>query len=384
VILRSERLSIGGSHLAMGGDVTDLLSVVDDVGSPVYVYDLAEIRTNQQRLRAALPAGAELYYPLTANPHPELLREIRAGGALPAVCSPGELDSALVAGWQAREVLYTGRARRDADVDWALWLGVRNFTVDSPAGLEQLSRRAVVHRGVVRCLLRVSSAAAVGADPDRVLAEPDRFANHADRANARVVGLRVTAPDESEVDSAVELTRNLALALVSQGVRVEEVHVGGFAPRFVELLGQQRVTLEVDRDLVGTAGTLVTAVLDVRQAGDRQVVVLESGVNHLGVGACEPPAPKLISRPAEGELVETLLVGPTETPLDGWAPGPLPRLREGDLMAVPNVGACGLTAGLVAFAATSMPVEVVVDRDDPDATIAHVSRLAVTRYPENS
>jgi diaminopimelate decarboxylase len=364
--------------------VTDLVSVVDGVGSPVYVYDLAEIRTNQQRLRAELPAGAELYYPLTANPHPELLREIRAGGALPAVCSPGELDSALVAGWQARDVLYTGRARRDADVDWALWLGVRNFTVDSPAGLEQLSRRAVVHRGVVRCLLRVSSVPAIGADPDRVLAEPGRFANHADHANARVVGLRVTAPEESDVDDAVELTRKLALALVSQGVRVEEVHVGGFAPRFAELLGQQRVTLEVDRELVGTAGTLVTAVLDVRQAGDRQVVVLESGVNHLGVGVCAPPAPRLISRPGRGELVETLLVGPTETPLDGWAPGPLPRLREGDLMAVPNVGACGLTAGLVAFAATSMPVEVVVDRDDPDATIAHVSRLSVTRYPESS
>ena len=365
--------------------MTDLLSVVDDVGSPVYVYDLAEIRTNQQRLRAALPAGAGLYYPLTANPHPELLREIRVGGALPVVCSPGELDSALVAGWQARDVLYTGRARRDADVDWALWLGVRNFTVDSPAGLEQLSRQAAVHRGVVRCLLRVSSVAAAGADPAWILANLGSFTNH---ANAHVVGLRVPAPSDSDVDSVVELTRKLALALAKHGVRVEELDFGGFAPRFAEMLavdpGRAQVSFEVDRDLVGTAGTLVTAVLDVRQAGDRQVVVLESGVNHLGVGACEPPAPTLISRPAEGELVETLLVGPTEMPLDPWTPGPLPRLRQGDLMAVPNVGACGLTAGLVAFAATSMPVEVVVDRDDPDAAVAHVSRLSVTRYPENS
>lgn len=368
-------------------DVTDLLSVVDDVGSPVYVYDLAEIRTSQQRLRAALPAGTDLYYPLTANPHPELLREIRAGGALPAVCSPGELDSALVAGWQAGDVLYTGRARRDADVDWALWLGVRNFTVDSPSGLAQLSRRAAEHRGVVRCLLRVSSVAAAGADPASVLAEPEQFANRADSANARVVGLSVRVP-VSDVDGVVQLVRELALALAGQGVRVEEFNLGGFAPRFAELLavgpGRSPVSFEVDRELVGTAGTLVTAVLDVRRAGDRQVVVLESGVNHLGVGACEPPAPTLISRPAEGESVETLLVGPTETPLDVWKPCPLPRLREGDLMAVPNVGACGLTAGLVAFAATSMPVEVVVDRDDPDVTIAHVSRLAVTRYPESS
>jgi hypothetical protein len=48
---------------------------------------------------------------------------------------------------------------------------------------------------------------------------------------------------------------------------------------------------------------------------------------------------------------------------------------------VPDTGAWGVTAGLVAFAAPDMPAEVVVDRDDPSADVVHVSRLSVTRYP---
>ncbi|MGB3437608.1 MAG: type III PLP-dependent enzyme [Actinophytocola sp.] len=363
--------------------MTDLLSLVDEVGTPVYVYDLADIRFNHRRLRAALPERTGLYYTLSANPHPELLREIRAAGVLPAVRSPGELDAALVADWPARDVLYSGPARRDADLDWALRLGVRTFTVDSPAALDQLGRRAAGLRGQARCLLRVnaSGAAPSGADPDSVFAEPFRFAG---RTDARIVGLHVRA--ESDVDGAASLAGRLASVLAEHGMPVEQVNFTGFAPRFAGLLASwTRVALEVDSDLVGTAGTLVTSVLDVRDAGEWQVVVLESGANHVGLFAGRRTSrslvPELISRPPSGELVDTVLIGQQETPLDVWASTRLPRMRPGDVLAVPDTGAWGATAGLVAFAAPAAPSEVVVDRDDPDYHVVHVSRLSVTRYP---
>ena len=53
------------------------------------------------------------------------------------------------------------------------------------------------------------------------------------------------------------------------------------------------------------------------------------------------------------------MVGPLCTPLDGLARGlALPELREGDLLAVPNVGAYGLTASLVGFLSHPAPLEV--------------------------
>lgn len=369
--------------------MTDLLSVVDEVGTPAYVYDLAGVRAGHRRLRATLPARADLYYTLSANPHPELLREIRATGVLPVVRSPGELDAALVADWPARDVLYSGPARTDTDLDWALRLGVRTFTVDSPAALDQLARRAAGHQGQARCLLRVNASGATlaGADPEFVLAEPFRFAG---TPGARVVGLHVCgAPgaDDAAATGVADLVGRLAAVLGEHGVPVERVNFAGFAPGIAgPLASRTRVGFEVDGDLVGAAGTLVTAVLDVRAAGDRQVVVLESGANHVGLFAgprtTRALTPALISRPPSGAPVDTVLIGPQETPVDVWPLSvPLPRLRPGDVLAVPDTGAWGVTAGLVAFAAPTMPAEVVVDRDDPDPDAVHVSRLSVTRYP---
>jgi diaminopimelate decarboxylase len=248
----------------------------------------------------------------------------------------------------------------------------------------------------VNCLLRLNTLAP--------LTELGRFAS---RGNARVVGLHVCVDGEpAALADTARFVRDLITAFGAHGVRVRTVNLGGGfdvplnSPAGAEWFAalRERLTVLLDasltlrfefgRYLVDTAGTLVTVVLDVREVEGQQVVVLASGASHVGtfVGRRRRAlVPQLISRaaPPNPEWVESVLVSAQEVPQDVWAPlARLPRLRPGDLMAVPNVGACGPTAGMVAFAAASMPVEVVVDRDDPDTTIAHVSRLAVTRYPE--
>lgn len=50
-------------------------------GTPSYVYDLDRIAAARRDLFAALPEEVELFYAAKANPHPELLREMRAGEA---------------------------------------------------------------------------------------------------------------------------------------------------------------------------------------------------------------------------------------------------------------------------------------------------------------
>ncbi|MER5297756.1 type III PLP-dependent enzyme, partial [Streptomyces pharetrae] len=172
------------------------------VETPAYVYDLAEVRENTARLRSALPEPSGLYYSLKANPHPLVLRTLREAGTLPEVCSPGELAAALDAGWTADQVLYTGPGKRDADVGEALRLGVREFCVDSPTGLDQLDRLAGAAQTSVRCLLRVNDdrpaagqglamtgvASQFGADADWVRRQPQSFAG---RARVTVTGLHL-------------------------------------------------------------------------------------------------------------------------------------------------------------------------------------------------
>lgn len=395
------------------------------VETPAYVYDLAEVRANSARLRAALPALTGVYYSLKANPHPAVLAALRAEEVHPEVCSPGELDSALAAGWRADEVLYTGPGKRDRDLARALWLDVREFCVDSPTALDQLDRLAARSDVDVRCLLRVNDqqpvagqglamtgvASQFGADTRWVLAEPERFAN---RERVRVVGLHLyMGTNLTEVgDLLAQFSRSLrttavvAEALARHGVEIDVLDLGGgfgapFAKDgpFVDLTGLRegleelfdeqvpgwrgggpRIVFESGRYLVGTAGTLVTGVLDVKRSHGKDVVVLESGINHLGgmsgLRRLPPLNPHLVGPPRDGAVSPVVVTGPLCTPLDSWSrSAQLPPLYPGDLLAVPNVGAYGLYASLVAFLGHPAPVEVVVDGD----RLVHISRLELIR-----
>lgn len=416
---------------ALGAITPSTVDIVTRAGieTPAYVYDLAEIRANTARLRAALPAGSRLYYSLKANPHPCVLTELRAQAVAPEVCSPGELDSALAAGWPADQVLYTGPGKRDRDVIQALRLGVREFCVDSPAALDQLDRLAEVANVDVRCLLRINGdhpasggglamtgvASQFGADTGWVLAEPERFG---DRYRVSVVGLHfymgtnIVAVDDllAQFDQDLGTVTRLAKALQPYVTGLDVVDLGGgFAAPFAkssppvdlsglrtgleELLdaqlagwrdGTPHVAFESGRYLVGTAGTLLTRVLDVKRSHGKDVAVLESGINHLGGMAglrrLPPVNPDLVApvgfRAGLDPVSTTIVTGPLCTPLDSWSRNaPLPPLRVGDLLSVPNVGAYGLYASLLAFLGHPAPVEVVIDGD----RLVHVSRLAFSR-----
>ncbi len=179
----------------------------------------------------------------------------------------------------------------------------------------------------------------------------------------------------------------------------EPVDLDGLAPRLTTLFdealpgwrdGGPRIEFESGRYLVGTAGTLAVRVLDVKQSHGRRVAVLDAGINQLGgmSGLRRlPPLRPTLTRPTgdDTELAETLIAGPLCTPLDTWAPAaPLPPLEPGDLLHVPNVGAYGLSASLVAFLGHPLADEHVIDSEKSAGTVLHTSRLTLTRTPEGT
>ncbi|MFF7856966.1 type III PLP-dependent enzyme [Streptomyces sp. NPDC007904] len=391
----------------------------DGTPTPAYVYDLAAVRSAHARLRSWLPEPSELYYSLKANPHPAVVSTLHRLGCRAEVSSPGELGAALEAGVPASDILYTGPGKRDEDIAGALAAGVRDFAVDSVHAVDQLDRAAALHGVRVGYLLRVNPGggsrgaglrmtgdpSAFGADAEDVRTRPQRYTGG---DHARIEGLHLylatNIADEAALgDSfgeAIEVARTLCQA-VGRPLRTIDLGGGFGAPyaREGELPAYPglaaRLTGELDRALPGwrhhaptvafesgryltaTCGRLLTRVLDVKESHGQRVVVLDTGINHLGGMAGlrrVPPLHPDVVRPDgagpqdAGRTSTTeppgpaMICGPLCTPLDTWARSrPLPAVAPGDLLAVPNTGAYGLHASLVLFLGHPAPLEVVTD-----------------------
>src|SRR5204862_140532 len=119
---------------------------------------------------------------------------------------------------------------------------------------------------------------------------------------------------------------------------------------------------ESGRYLVASSGTLLSTVLDVKVWNEKTHIILDTGMIHLGgmaglgriyraVASIEP----LVER--DGAAIQSAdVVGPTDYALDYVTrEASVPPLKPGDTGAIPNVGAYGLTASLVAFTGSQPP-----------------------------
>lgn len=414
----------------MTAPLTGFARVVDVVaryGTPTYTYRLEHVRRSCAALRAALPTPSALYYSVKANPHPDVVAEALRQGCHAEVSSTGELDAALAAGASPSLCLYTGPGKTAAELRHALARGVRRFSAESAAGVADLDRLASEAGVPVRCLLRVNAGHGAGAGL-RMTGRPSQFGidlaelergpeRLLGRRWARVVGLHFFpvsgASDEQALFEGFAAGVTAAARLRERhGVPLEELDVGGgfgapyarpggntahgpglrarLADLFDEHLpswraGSPRVSFESGRYLVAGAGTLLVTVIDVKQSGGRVFVVVDAGIHHLGgmsgLGRLLPlaAAPELVSRDGGApEDAPVDLVGPLCTPADVLCRGArLPVLRPGDVLAIPNVGAYGLTASLVAFLSRPAPAEVVLDEDE----LVSATALVLDRRP---
>ncbi|MFC4049247.1 type III PLP-dependent enzyme [Actinomadura syzygii] len=396
--------------------------IADRFGTPAYVYDLDEVTRAHDLLRAALPQPSRLLYSLKANPHPAIVRTLTALGCGAEVCSVGELATALDAGAAPEHVQYTGPGKTDAEVAEAVKSGVRWFSVDSPTGLDQVTSAADRADGPATILLRVNGTATAPGQGLAMTGVPSQFGadeawarRHLTAVRDRIAGFHLfqgtNLADEAallaQFDAALQTAARLAAAT---GYRPRVLNLGGgfgvpFArsgalPRFPALAdvlaarldamfpgwrdGAPAVVFESGRYLTAACGSLLTRVTDVKRSHGRPVVVLESGVNHLGgmsgLRRLPPIVPELVAGDGEprATLREAIIAGPLCTPLDTWArSADVPELRPGDLVRVPNVGAYGLSASLLAFLGRPAPREVVHAR----GAVTEVSQPAVVRLP---
>lgn len=386
--------------------------LVTRYGSPLYVYDLECVDGQINRLRDALPDGAGIYYSLKANPLPSLVRRVVKRGCRLEITSPNELQVACASGLAPANILYGGPGKSLEEIEAALVAGVGLFSVESWTDLRRLHTCARETGRNVKVLLRLNPSEAVasglamsgaatqfGFCEEELQEAEGAWEQYAD--NIKVAGFHIyygtqMASPEKIAESVLYAVRSVERLCSAWGLKPEILDLGGGFPwpygrdeegpglaglreQLVEVLAERRLSagasvwFESGRFLSASSGTLLTRVLDVKGAGsDHRFVILDSGINHLGgmSGLGRIPRSRFQFLRVtddlryEAAMQPANMVGPLCSPLDCLARQVMvpADLKPGDLLAIPNVGAYGLTASLIGFLSRPAPWELACYR----------------------
>ena len=126
-------------NLDIGG--ADTLELARSYGTPLYVIDETRVRENYQKVYKAFSQNYQdfqIFYAAKANTNFAVMRILEQEGSCIDAVSPGEIYTALLAGFEPGRILFTGNNVTTEELKFALESRVR-INLDSVSMLERLA-----------------------------------------------------------------------------------------------------------------------------------------------------------------------------------------------------------------------------------------------------
>ncbi|WP_329447768.1 diaminopimelate decarboxylase [Streptomyces sp. NBC_01426] len=380
------RLPHGG--LAVGG--VSLAELAERFDTPAYVLDEGEVRERCRTYRDAFPE-AEVLYAAKAFLSRAMVRWVQEEGLGLDVCSAGELELAVTAGFPPERIVLHGNAKSPRDIATALRLGVGRIVIDSPSEIARISAAVGAH-GHQKVMVRVvPGVSAGGHDKIRTGTDGQKFGlspsdGSAQHAIARTLGqpqLELTGlhchigSQITTVEPYVVALRRMVELMArmrdEHGVVLPELDMGGghgvaYRPGEAALdltalarqlrveliescaatgLAVPRLAIEPGRAVAGPAGVALYRVLAVKRTGEKVFVAVDGGMSDNPRPALYGVryAPRLVGRHSTAAPCRATVVGRHCEAGDILAddvelPG---DVHPGDLLAVPVAGAYQLS-----------------------------------------
>ena len=385
-------------------------SLVRKYGTPLYVYSEQTLSDHYQRLHAALnPLDRLICFAIKANSNLAVLRILCNLGSGFDIVSGGELQRVLAAGGDPGKCVFAGVGKTDEEIAYALRQGIYSFNVESEPELIRINRIAGRLKKTAPLAVRVNpnvdahthAKITTGTYENKfgIAFEeiPALYARASRLPHVRLRGVQMHIGSQltqvrpfSEavakvVPLAAELTAKYSLEFLSVGgglgIVYEPALASGqsrwwnspgaceiltpekYAAAVVPLLKQSglRILIEPGRFIVGNAGILVTRVEYVKRTGRKNFVIVDAAMNDLIRPAFYDSYHEIVplKRRRTGALPSDV-VGPICESGDFFCKDrPLPKVGEGDFLALLSAGAYGSVMGSN-YNSRPLPAEVLV------------------------
>ena len=358
----------------------DLRDIAKAVGTPCYIYSHATLTRHADVIDKAWEGIDHLTcYSVKANSNHAVLSLLAGHGLGADVVSGGELFRALRAGFPAGKIVYSGVAKTADEMRFALREGILAFNVESAAELVVLNRVAGEERAVAPVSLRINPDVNPETHPKIStglrsakfgIPHEDARAVYGQAANmewVRVLGIDAHIGSSLQsvkpfVDAAKRLV-HLVEDVRGDGVEISMIDIGGglgitydteeppspldWSGAVAEVLSGAglKIITEPGRSVVGNAGILLTRALYRKQNGDKNFVIVDSGMNDLVRPAMYDSYHKIVPVLTRGnDDITADIVGPICETGDVFAHDrTIEAPEQGDLLAVLSAGAYGYT-----------------------------------------
>jgi diaminopimelate decarboxylase len=382
------------------GEDVSLTDIAAQHGTPLYIYSAGTLLDHYRRLDSALaPLDHLICYAVKANSNRAILKLLTAAGAGFDVVSGGELFRVLAAGGDPGKTTFAGVGKSQSEIEYALEQKVHSFNVESEEELDYINKIAGEKGARAPIALRInpdvdphtheyvstgSSESKFGIALERA---PALYERAAGMRNVEIVGVQMhigsqiteTAPFVAAIAKVAPLARELKskhdIEFFSIGGGLGIVYESSFASgsgewwndpagrtrsenaltiqQYVDAIVQPlrelglRILLEPGRLLVGNAGVLLTRVLYIKTTGRKKFAIVDAGMNDLIRPALYHSYHEIVPvrEPAPGQAAEKIdIVGPVCESGDFFAlDRPMPKVSDGDLLAIMSAGAYGFT-----------------------------------------
>ena len=358
-------------------------------GTPLYVLSEERIRHNYRAFRDALQGT----YPnilvcpaYKANSHLAVCRLYEMEGAGAEVVSYTELRIALQAHVPPSKIVYNGPVKTDADLELAISSGVGLVNADSRTEIEHMQKAAGNVGKKCNLGIRVNIGIKPATHPYLTTSQRedkfgiwmgdaiDAYKEASKQSELNVVGIHCHIGSNIRDTNTVSKMATQVFKLTSRikkeaGVMLTKVDVGGglgfpYEPTSPTMtpkqyarallankagrlneLGNPTLTFEPGRAIVADSGILLTRVEVLKKQGAVNWAIVDAGMNAFIRPALYGAKHEVVlANRLSHPRVKYNVGGPCCESGDVVAKqAPLPTLREGDLLAILDVGAYGFT-----------------------------------------
>jgi len=380
-------------------------------GTPLYIYSQRTLTKHFQKLDSALaPLDHLVCFAMKSNSNLAVLRTIANLGGGFDIVSGGELQRVIAAGGDPQKCVFAGVGKTEAEIEFALRQNIYCFNAESEPELRRINKVAARLKKIAPVAVRVNpnieahthAKITTGTYENKfgiafeniegIYARASKLKNLRLRGVQMHIGSQLTtvSPFEKAIRKVLPLVKKLkekyALEFFSigggLGIVYQPALASGaeswlkssaakniltpqkYAARLLPLLQTLglKILLEPGRFISGNAGILVTRVEFVKRTGKKNFVIVDAAMNDLIRPAFYDAHHEIVPLTKKsGATISSDVVGPICESGDYFCKDrPLPKVGEGDFLALLSAGAYGSVMGSN-YNARPLTAEVLVN-----------------------